>query len=121
MIAVRELEQRNLNPQARNWINQKLKYTHGYGVVMSPVNRGTAEGMPEFLIKDIPPKTFINLELNNPAIYYGEITDEDYVIVNNNSMEFHYPLGDENTYYNYTGTGGVELNTFSKISLCPPL
>ncbi|MGB4372510.1 MAG: UPF0182 family protein [Halanaerobiales bacterium] len=114
MIAVRELEQRNLNPQARNWINQKLKYTHGYGVVMSPVNRGTAEGMPEFLIKDIPPKTFINFELNNPAIYYGEITDEDYVIVNNNSMEFHYPLGDENAYYNYTGTGGVELNTFFK-------
>lgn len=112
MIAVRELEQRNLNPQARNWINQKLKYTHGYGVVMSPVNTGTAEGMPEFLIKDIPPKRFINIELDNPAIYYGEITNEDYVIVNNNSMEFHYPLGDENLYYNYTGNGGVELNSF---------
>lgn len=112
MIAVRELEQRNLNPQAQNWINQKLKYTHGYGVVMSPVNTGTAEGMPEFLIKDIPPKIFVNIELNNPAIYFGEITDEDYVIVNNNSMEFHYPLGDENVYYNYTGSGGVELNSF---------
>lgn len=112
MLAAREIDQSQLNPQAQNWINQKLKYTHGYGVVMSPVNRVTTEGLPEFLIRDIPPRKSINIELNNPSIYYGERTNEDYVIVNNASQEFHYPMGSENEYYNYDGIGGVQLNSF---------
>ena len=57
MLAARELDSRRLTPQARTWVNEHLVYTHGYGLVMSPVNRISEEGMPEFFIKDIPPTT----------------------------------------------------------------
>lgn len=111
MLSGREMDQNKLAGQARTWINQTLKYTHGYGIVMSPVNRVTTEGLPYFYIKDIPPKTNVNIELTNPRIYYGEKTD-NYVIANNKSQEFDYPLGSRNAYFNYTGSGGVELNSF---------
>lgn len=110
MLSARELDQTRLNSQAQTWINQKLKYTHGYGVVMSPVNELTTEGLPNFLIKDIPPKVSGDIELDNASIYYGELTNEDYVIANNDSEEFHYPMGSQNKYIDYTGTGGVQLS-----------
>ncbi len=116
MIAGREVDQTKLNAQAKTWINQKLKYTHGYGVVMNPVNVVTPEGLPKFFIKNIPPESFTDLKINNASIYYGEMTN-DYVIVNNKTKEFHYPMGSENEYYDYTGTGGVQLNSFFKKAL----
>lgn len=117
MLSARELDQRLLNPQAQNWINQKLKYTHGYGIVMSPVNKATTNGLPEFLLKDIPTKNFTDVYLENSSIYYGERTNEDYVIVNNRSGEFHYPLGSENEYTDYDGKGGVQLSNFLRNAL----
>lgn len=113
MLSARELDQSRLSSQAQTWINQVLKYTHGYGAVMSPVNMVTTEGLPEFFIKDIPPRLSVDLELNNPAIYYGEITN-NYVIVNTKSKEFDYPVGSKNAYTDYQGTGGVPLNNFLK-------
>ncbi|QTL98248.1 UPF0182 family protein [Iocasia frigidifontis] len=114
MLAARELDQNRLASQARTWINQKLKYTHGYGVTMSPVNTVTSDGLPTFLIKDIPPKTFSDIEVDNPAIYYGEKTNSDYIIANTKEGEFDYPLGSENAYTDYDGTGGVQLNNYFK-------
>lgn len=111
MLAARELDKGKLDRQAKTWINEKLKYTHGYGIVMSPVNMVTTEGLPEFFIKDIPPKTTVDIKIDNPAIYYGEKTN-DYVITNTNSSEFDYPMGSKNKYIDYTGTGGVELSNF---------
>ncbi|MBO8125997.1 MAG: UPF0182 family protein [Firmicutes bacterium] len=109
-IAAREMTNRNLSPQARTWINQKLKYTHGYGVVVSPVNEVTAEGLPELWVKNIPPETDLpELAVDQPAIYYGE-TEDGYVIVNTKTGEFDYPLGDQNAYTNYRGTGGIQLS-----------
>ncbi len=116
MLSGRELNKDLLSGQAQTWINRKLKYTHGYGVAMSPVNRITEQGLPDFFIKDIPPKVGGDLVLDNSAIYYGEITD-DYVIVNTDSTEFHYPQGDENVYINYDGSGGVEISSFIKKAL----
>ncbi|MCF8008666.1 MAG: UPF0182 family protein [Halanaerobiales bacterium] len=113
MISGRELNQDLLSGQAQTWINKKLKYTHGFGVAMSPVNRINSEGLPEFFIKDIPPNISINLLLENSSIYYGEKTD-DYVIVKNDSQEFHYPQGDQNVYVDYEGNGGVEISGIIK-------
>lgn len=108
MVAARELNQEHLPEQAKTWVNQKLKYTHGYGIAMSPVNESTGEGLPAFFLKDIPPVTSTDLKVTRPEIYYGEATDE-YVIVNTKSQEFDYPKGDENVYCNYMGEGGVKI------------
>ncbi len=113
MIAARELDQDNLDERAKNWQNLKLRYTHGYGLVMSPVNSITPQGLPEFFIKDIPPKSNIDMNIERPEIYFGEITD-NYVIVNTKYKEFNYPLGDNNVYSNYEGTGGVKLDSIFK-------
>lgn len=113
MLAAREMDQSLLSLPAQTWVNQTLKYTHGYGLVMSPVNKLTPEGLPELYIKDIPPQSAVNIKIDNPAIYYGEKT-ENYVIVNNKTQEFHYPQGSENVYKNYQGDGGIVLNNFFK-------
>lgn len=116
MLSAREMNQDLLSGQAQTWINQKLKYTHGYGLVMSPANQLTSEGLPEFFMQDIPTKVNVDLELNNNSIYYGEKTD-NYVIANTDSTEFHYPQGDNNVYVNYEGKGGVAMGGFIKKSI----
>jgi len=113
MLGAREMNQDLLSGQAQTWINKKLKYTHGYGVTMSPVNMVTSEGLPEFFMSDIPTQVNVDIPLENAAIYYGEKTDE-YVIANTDSTEFHYPQGDDNVYINYDGTGGVLAGSFIK-------
>lgn len=111
MLAARELDQAELDVQAQNWVNQRLVFTHGYGLVMSPVNESTSEGLPKFVIYDIPPKTKSGLVIDRPEIYYGELTDP-YVIVNTKTEEFDYPMGETNAYNHYQGVGGVQLNSF---------
>ena len=116
MLGAREMNQDLLSGQAQTWINKKLKYTHGYGVAMSPVNMISGEGLPEFFMSDIPTQVKVDIPLENEAVYYGEKTDE-YVIANTDSTEFHYPMGDENVYINYDGTGGVQMGGFIKKSV----
>ncbi|MFW5979383.1 MAG: UPF0182 family protein [Halanaerobium sp.] len=115
MLGARELDQSALASQAQTWINRTLKYTHGLGVTMSPAGKVRDNGQPEFLVQDIPPKANNdNINLDNNSIYYGEKTD-NYVIVNTDETEFHYPMGSENIYTEYEGTGGVEIsNIFRK-------
>ncbi len=113
MLSVREISHSNLPRAARNWINRYLKYTHGYGMVMIPVNKKSSEGMPEFFIKDIPPMSVGDLKITRPEIYYGE-TVRDYVIVNSRTAEFDYPSGDGNIYSYYKGTGGIKLDSYFK-------
>ncbi|BAS27691.1 UPF0182 family membrane protein [Limnochorda pilosa] len=105
MLAAREIDPTRL--QNPTWINQHLQYTHGYGVVMSPVNRVTARGLPEFLLSDIPPRGA--LPVDRPEIYYGRQTS-DYVVVNTDIEEFDYPRGDQNAWARYEGHGGVRLS-----------
>ncbi|AEG60427.1 UPF0182 family protein [Desulforamulus ruminis] len=111
MLAMREMNQEQLPDQAKTWINQRLKYTHGYGVAMSPVNEVSGEGMPHFFLKDIPPTASTDIKVTRPEIYYGESND-GYVIVNTKTEEFDYPEGDENAYTRYEGTGGVKIGNF---------
>ena len=117
MLGARELDQNALATQAQTWVNKTLKYTHGLGVTMSPGGQVRANGQPEFLIQDIPPKVNNeNINLDNPSIYYGEKTD-NYVIVNTDETEFHYPMGSENVFTQYEGTGGVEISNILRKSI----
>ncbi len=110
MIAPREMNQEKLSETAKTWVNQRLKYTHGYGVVMSPVNEVSGEGLPNLFIKDIPPTSSIDIKVDRPEIYFGELTD-NYVIVNSKEPEFDYPQGEDNKYSNYKGEQGVRINS----------
>jgi uncharacterized protein len=113
MLSDRELSYRNL--PSRIWINERLTYTHGFGVVMGPVNRVTPEGLPEFWIKDIPPVSSGPIKVTRPEIYYGE-TANDYVFVKTRAQELDYPAGDKNVYSSYAGQGGVPVESlFRKI------
>jgi uncharacterized protein len=108
MLSAREFSHSQLPEAARTWVNQRLKYTHGYGLVMSPVNNVTSDGLPELYIKDIPPVSQVNLQVSQPAIYYGEETDP-YIFTGASTAEFDYPLGDGNAFTKYQGKGGVPI------------
>jgi uncharacterized membrane protein (UPF0182 family) len=109
-LSARELPVEQLPPEAQNWINRQLKFTHGFGLVMSPVNQVTPNGLPEFFIRNVPPVSTVDLPLDQPRIYYGEST-RNYIFTGTNTDEFDYPLGDTNAAYRYTGAGGVSLSS----------
>jgi len=111
MLSARELDVDQLPAEAQTWINQQIKFTHGYGIVMSPVNRVTPDGLPELFIRNIPPVSTVDLEIDEPRIYYGEAT-ANYIFTGTTTDEFDYPLGDENATYRYDGPGGVALNSW---------
>ena len=109
LLSPRELLSSNL--PNRTWINEHLTFTHGYGVALSPVNQVTPEGLPVLLIKDIPPQSSIDLVVDRPEIYFGELAN-DHVFVNTGTKEFDYPEGEKNVYKNYEGKGGFEVGSF---------
>ena len=109
MLSARELESNQLPAQAKNWVNQQLKYTHGHGLVMSPVNRVTKDGLPDFFIQDIPPKSKVGLDITEPGIYYGELTNS-YIFTGTETDEFDYPEGGSNAFTRYSGQGGVAIS-----------
>mgnify|MGYP001192202718 CR=1 FL=1 len=122
MLAAREVSHSKLEVEAQTWINTKLRYTHGFGVAMSPVAEVTTKGSPYFFAKDIPSDGVIEVQndpptgepverIMNPRIYYGERTDE-YVIVNTNTEELDYQAeGGELRSNNYDGKGGVPISS----------
>ncbi len=112
MLSARELSAEKLASEAQTWVNRKLQFTHGYGVVLSPVNEVTTQGLPVLLVKDIPPVG--DFQIERPGIYFGEKTN-DYVIVRTKTEEFDYPAtGEENRYTYYEGNGGVGLGSFAR-------
>jgi len=112
MLAARELSIDKLPESSRNWINEKLIYTHGYGVTMNPVNGFTPEGMPAMILKDMPVQSSIpSLKVTRPEIYFGEMTNTD-VYVKTRQKEFNYPQGDSNNVNTYEGTGGIVIGGF---------
>jgi len=108
LVSAREMNSAQLPSTSQTWVNRHLVYTHGFGLVMSPVNDSDTRGMPKFIIGDIPPKTTTDLKTEQPRIYFGEATS-DYVIVDAGIKEFDYPLGEKNAEYEYAGTGGVRI------------
>ncbi len=116
MLSARELAVSQLPPQANTWVNRYLTYTHGYGLAASLVNKVTSEGLPDLIIKDLPPSINVDMKIDRPEIYYGEKTDE-FVLVKSKTKEFDYPKGDENVYTHYQGTGGVPVSSFIRRAL----
>ncbi|HJO17039.1 MAG TPA: UPF0182 family protein, partial [Vicinamibacterales bacterium] len=106
MLSSRELNSNSLSN--RTWPNERLVFTHGYGLALGPVNQVTAEGLPVLFLKDLPPSSAVDLSIEEPSVYFGELAN-DYVIVNTNTREFHYPEGDDNVYTEYVGDGGVPI------------
>ena len=111
MLSSRELSSDSL--PNRSWINERLQYTHGFGVALGPVNQVTQEGLPVLFIKDLPPRSETDLNVTQPSIYFGELSN-DYVLVNTRTDEFHYPEGDDNVTIRYDGAGGVRLGNLLK-------
>lgn len=111
MLSPRELSYDDL--PSKSWINERLVFTHGNGLAMGPVSRISREGLPEFIIKDIPPVSNADIRITRPEIYYGEILN-DYVIVKTKMQEFSYPTSTGNVYTKYEGTGGIPLSSLLK-------
>ena len=112
MLSARELD--ISGAQQRNWTQERLQLTHGFGAVVAPVNKVIDEGLPDFITKDIPPASEeIELSIEGSRLYFGEITDQ-YVIVNSNEVEFDYPLGEGNAETSYEADRGIKLSSFGR-------
>ncbi|MHC1625594.1 MAG: UPF0182 family membrane protein [Methermicoccaceae archaeon] len=113
-LGVRELYQEQLG--TTTWVNQHLLFTHGFGVVMSPVNAvESVEGGPVFYIQDIPPISTVGIDVTEPRIYYGVETN-NYIVTNTFQQEFDYPFGDTNMHTTYAGVGGIPMTVLNKLS-----
>jgi uncharacterized membrane protein (UPF0182 family) len=114
MLSPRELSYADL--PSRNWINERLIFTHGNGLTFGPVSRISKEGLPEFFVKDIPPVSLADIRVTRPEIYYGELSNE-YVIVKTKVPEFSYPTATENITTTYAGKGGVAVGSVLRKAL----
>jgi hypothetical protein len=120
VVGVRELDQSGIPANQRNWINDHLVYTHGFGFVAALGNTRETTGHPSYIESDIPPKG--TLGEFQPRIYYGELSPS-YSIVgapsSSAAAELDYPddnqpNGQANT--TYTGNGGVKVGSlFNKL------
>src|SRR5271155_1579836 len=112
MLATRELNVDKLPESSRNWINEKLIYTHGYGITMNPVNGFTTEGLPTLILNNMPVQSTVRgLNVTRPEVYFGELTNTD-VYVKTRQKEFNYPQGQTNNLNSYEGNGGIVLGGF---------
>src|SRR3984957_2172663 len=112
MLAARELNVEKLPESSRNWINEKLIYTHGYGITMNPVNGFTSEGLPTLILSNMPVQSTVHgLSITRPEVYFGELTNTD-VYVKTRQKEFNYPQGQTNNLTSYDGNGGILLGGF---------
>ncbi len=117
MLAVRELNIDKLPDSSHNWINDKLIYTHGYGITMNPVNGFSSEGLPILFLSNMPVQSTVpNIQVTRPEIYFGELTDTD-VYVKTHQQEFNYPQGQSNNLSSYDGAGGIEMGGFLRRAL----
>jgi len=117
MLATRELNVDKLPESSRNWINEKLIYTHGYGITMNPVNGFTTEGLPTLILSNMPVQSTVRgLTVTRPEVYFGELTNTD-VYVKTRQKEFNYPQGQTNSLTSYEGNGGIVLGGFLRRSI----
>lgn len=110
-LSAREIDETKIRQE---WINKHLKYTHGYGITLSRVDKVTASGQPDMLIDSIPPVSDVKeIAITRPEIYFGELTN-DYILTNTDEQEFDYPSGESNIYATYEGNAGIKLNVFNR-------
>jgi uncharacterized membrane protein (UPF0182 family) len=94
----------------RTWVNERLTFTHGYGLTLGPVNQVTSEGLPTLYVRNLPLETIPDIPVEEPSLYFSELAS-DYAIVKTSTREFHYPRGDDNVFTQYAGTGGVPMGS----------
>ena len=114
MLSARELNSQML--PARTFINERLVFTHGMGVTLTPVNEVGEQGLPVLFIKDLPPQTDVSIGVSRPQIYYGEVSS-DWVIVGSRQREFSHPAAEGNEYTTYEGEGGVPVRSLFRKAL----
>ncbi|NLN76149.1 MAG: UPF0182 family protein [Armatimonadetes bacterium] len=110
-LGAREMSQAQLPDTAKTWINQHLKYTHGYAYCMSPVNEISEEGKPLFFVKDMPPRATVDMPIERMGVYFGELTHE-YVIVKTSAEEYDYPSGSGTVPTKYEADAGIRVGDF---------
>ena len=113
-VSAREFDYTRLPSSSQNWFNQRLTYTHGYGAAASPVNAVIGEGLPDYVVQDLPPTGAI--KINQPAIYFGETSppNGDWCLAPSNTKEFDYAQGSQDVFANYTGTHGVPMSSVNR-------
>ena len=113
--SVREIKKTKDGALTKNYINDKMRFTHGYGLVSMPLNKVSPEGQPLFFVKDIPlTYSYNHPEVTQPRIYFGE-NDDEYSIVNTSIKEFDYLNGEDTVENIYDGEAGIELNPFNRL------
>lgn len=111
-LAAREIDEARIRAE---WLNKHLKYTHGYGITLSRVDKVTASGQPDMLISGVPPVSQVQeIDIKQPEIYFGELTN-GYILTNTDEDEFDYPDGQKNKYTTYKGTAGIKLNPLNRL------
>ncbi|NBC47142.1 MAG: UPF0182 family protein [Gammaproteobacteria bacterium] len=108
-LAARQIDLEKLSEPRQTWVNLWLRYTHGYGVVMTPAAQAADEPI-EWLIQGIPPNSVAGLSIDEPAIYYGAGNLHP-VIAPNASHELDYASRDEVKLTDYDGSGGVPISS----------
>jgi uncharacterized protein len=112
MLSTRELSP-ELPVKAQTWVNERLQFTHGYGIVMNFVSKDAGDGVPKYILDNIPAKSMYGLQVTRPEIYYGS-SMRGYRIVASGVKELDYPKGQDNVYTSYAGHGGVPLDSLWK-------
>jgi uncharacterized membrane protein (UPF0182 family) len=118
MLSPRLIDLNGLQSNARNWTNERLQYTHGYGVVVTRVDQQTTDGEPVMLDNDVPQRSNKDLAVTQPDLYYGNAVDEngdpvdEYAIVDTGQAELDYPTSDTTVTTHWTGTGGIPIGNF---------
>lgn len=111
-LSAREIDEAKIREE---WLNKHLKYTHGYGITLSRVDKVTASGQPDMMIQSIPPVSDVEeISIDRPEIYFGESTN-NYILTNTDEKEFDYPDGEKNTYTTYEGNAGIKLNLINRM------
>jgi uncharacterized membrane protein (UPF0182 family) len=112
LLSAREMETSGLPENAKNWTNQRLVYTRGYGAVVAPVNEMTGPGLPVLWVANVPPTGEPPLTIDRPEIYFGELT-ADWVIVDSDQAEFNgLSQGDASTNFQGEAKGSIKLDGF---------
>ncbi|MCX8131940.1 MAG: UPF0182 family protein [Clostridia bacterium] len=113
-ITAREIDRTKLPNQS--FINKMFRYTHGYGVVVNPINKLTPQGQVDFLLSGLRMDSVDekNLNIKEPRIYYGELTDNNVIVNPNGKGQYKEIDYDGTTETNYNGEGGIKLGLLNR-------
>ncbi len=117
VIALRELTLNGLADSERNWANDHVIYTHGFGVVAAYDNSANTDGTPKFFESGIPQTG--PLAIDQPRVYFGEYSPAFSIVgapAGSTPREIDYPTNSGQETYTYQGNGGVAIgSTFNRL------